>query len=56
MTIEITGNLTLDYNTVDNKLDSYCVEKIIRGTFKLSKTTNDQNEQVIIVQPALPTD
>jgi len=55
MTIEINGNLTLDYNAVNNKLDCYCVEKIIRGTFKLSKTTNDQNEPVIIVQPVLPT-
>ena len=55
MTIEINGNLTLDYNAVNNKLDCHCVEKTIQGTFKLSKTINDQSEPVIIVQPVLPT-
>ncbi len=53
MTLEISGNLTLDYNSVNNKLDCHCVEKTIRGIFKLSKTINDKNELVIIVQPVL---
>jgi hypothetical protein len=31
-------------------------EKILQGTFNLSKTTNDQNQPVIIIQPVLPID
>jgi hypothetical protein len=56
MTIKIEGNLSLDYNNINNKSECCRVEKILQGTFNLSKTTNDQNQPVIIIQPVLPID
>ena len=56
MTIKIEGNLSLDYNNINNKSESYRVEKILQGTFKLSKTINNQNQFVITIQPASPID